>query len=135
MSKAIRTKASSMTTGVDQFEEIEERATDVDRLAFELYRAATRGRPPVTTGLGRFLTDPRHGENRAAITESRAFYRRLAKRSLEWPVEPTCLKCGCTEFNACDDGMGGGCSWSFLSKANNWGICSSCLVTLANKLR
>lgn len=44
-------------------------------------------------------------------------------------LEPTCIKCGCTEFNACDEG----CSWSFLNKKTNEGICSSCLVPIATK--
>jgi hypothetical protein len=42
-------------------------------------------------------------------------------------IEPTCIKCGCTQFNACDEG----CSWTFLNKKTNEGICSACWVDIS----
>jgi hypothetical protein len=41
--------------------------------------------------------------------------------------EPTCIKCGCTEYNACDEG----CSWTFLNKKTNEGLCSACFEQLS----
>lgn len=114
MSKAAKGKAP-----IDQSEEIEERATDLDRLAHELYLSGAR-LSPITNQLWHFLSDPK-------LKDSRSFYRKIAKRALAWPDEPTCLKCGCTESNACE----GGCSWTFLSKERNWGLCSACFEILA----
>jgi len=41
-------------------------------------------------------------------------------------LEPTCIKCGCTWDNACE----GGCSWTFLNKKTNEGLCSACFENL-----
>ena len=42
-------------------------------------------------------------------------------------LEPTCIKCGCTEFDPCDEG----CAWTFLNKKTNEGLCSACFEWLA----
>lgn len=41
--------------------------------------------------------------------------------------QPTCVRCGCIESNACE----GGCSWIELNKNTSAGICSSCVQTSA----
>ncbi len=107
---------------IDRIEEIEESATEVDRLAHALWLAGAR-LSFMNNSLSSFLAHP----NRKA---DRQIYRRIAKRALAWPDEPTCLKCGCTEFRPC----AGGCAWSFLSKEHNWGICSACLGALTDLL-
>lgn len=130
MSKATRLKLSQSATAtnrrvtrqvkapIDRHDNIEETASELDRLAYELWIAGAR-LSSVNNQLWHFLSDPRRKADRQ-------LYRRIAKRALQWPNEPTCLKCGCTEFHACE----GGCSWSFLCKENNWGICSTCLHAL-----
>jgi hypothetical protein len=35
-----------------------------------------------------------------------------------------CRWCGCTERNACDDGLAGGCSWANRAAT----LCSACVV-------
>lgn len=40
--------------------------------------------------------------------------------------EPTCIKCECTTYNACNEG----CSWVFLNKKTNEGVCSVCFDRL-----
>lgn len=44
-------------------------------------------------------------------------------------VEPTCIKCGCTEDRACPEG----CSWTFLNRKTNEGLCSACFEQLNRK--
>jgi hypothetical protein len=44
-------------------------------------------------------------------------------------LEPTCIKCGCTELSPCE----GGCAWSFLNPKTNEGLCSTCLETLSKQ--
>lgn len=43
--------------------------------------------------------------------------------------EPTCIRCGCTEFNACPEG----CAWTFLNGGTNEGLCSSCFDHLKQR--
>jgi hypothetical protein len=40
-------------------------------------------------------------------------------------LEPTCIKCGCTEFHPCPEG----CAWVFVNKRLE-GLCSACFQTL-----
>jgi hypothetical protein len=40
--------------------------------------------------------------------------------------EPTCIHCGCTQLNACVDGLGQGCSWVNVDSRTNRGHCSAC---------
>lgn len=44
-------------------------------------------------------------------------------------LEPTCIRCGCTELNACR----GGCAWTFLNQKTNEGICSACFELLLDR--
>jgi len=44
--------------------------------------------------------------------------------------EPTCIKCGCTETNACPEG----CSWVFINKQYE-GLCSVCLDAIVRPFR
>jgi hypothetical protein len=53
----------------------------------------------------------------------------ILDKLIRW--EPTCIKCGCTEFNACDDG----CGWTFLNKKTNEGLCSACVTQFAVKAK
>ncbi len=41
-------------------------------------------------------------------------------------LEPTCIRCGCTEYAPCAEG----CSWVFLNKKTNEGACSACFEKL-----
>lgn len=106
----------------EEIERIMERASPVDRLAYELWIAGARI-SAISNQLHHFL-------KREDLKDARTHYRSLAKRALIWPDEPTCIKCGCTEFNAC----AGGCSWAFVGGVTeNYGLCSVCLVTIAKK--
>jgi hypothetical protein len=44
-------------------------------------------------------------------------------------IEPTCIKCGCTYYEPCDEG----CGWAFLNKRTNEGICTACVPAIAKK--
>ena len=112
-------KTPKQSTAVD-VAVIEERATEVDRLAHALWLTGAR-LSFMNNPLSFFLTDSK-------LKTERQLYRRIARRAFQWPDEPTCLMCSCTEMNACE----GGCSWLFMSKDNNWGVCSACFETLAN---
>jgi hypothetical protein len=37
-----------------------------------------------------------------------------------------CIGCGCDDDHACDDGLGGGCSWLVVDRGRGLGVCSNC---------
>lgn len=37
-----------------------------------------------------------------------------------------CIACGCDDFHACDDGLGGACYWIRLDARQHIGLCSEC---------
>lgn len=92
------------------------RTKDIELIAYEMWLAAGR-RSSATNQMQHFKKVPR------AI---RDMFRSSAKVALKLPFEPTCLRCGCTEFQPCLEGMGEGCGWWFLSEVRNWGICTAC---------
>lgn len=122
------TNPKSKSLSIAEIDDIEERASETDRLAHELYLTGER-LSPLTNQLHHFVkpTPTRFPGVDKAIRDRRARYRRIAKRALAWPDEPVCIRCGCTEMHACE----GGCSWIFLDEAKNRGLCSSCFEILA----
>lgn len=40
--------------------------------------------------------------------------------------EATCVGCGCTDSEACDDGMLGSCYWITVDRKAGVGVCSEC---------
>lgn len=46
----------------------------------------------------------------------------------------TCIKCGCTDDNACIDGYGVACHWVKVDRAAGTGICSQCAPDWLEKL-
>lgn len=40
--------------------------------------------------------------------------------------ESVCIRCGCSDLNACPGPFGEGCSWLVLDRKRGIGICSSC---------
>jgi hypothetical protein len=109
---------------IEDIERIAERATEADRLAYMLWIAGER-LSCINNQLHHFLKPEKSGfpildKERRKV---RSKYRLLAKIALFWPQEPTCIKCGCTQLNACE----GGCSWIFIGgQRENYGLCSAC---------
>jgi hypothetical protein len=59
-------------------------------------------------------------------SETRALYRKMARRALNSSrdgfMEAKCVKCGCTDSRACEDG----CTWVVVNRLLGQGVCSTC---------
>lgn len=66
----------------------------------------------------------------------RAGKKRLIAKGGRVQVEAltVCIGCGCTDIQACDNGLGDPCYWISVNHAKHRGVCSECAIRFCNAI-
>lgn len=66
----------------------------------------------------------------------RAGKSRLVARARKIRIErvTTCIGCGCTDIQACDNGLGDPCYWVSVNAKRQLGVCSECAIRMCDAL-